>query len=150
MQYRRMVDLLSIKSCSVEIKESILLIVDHLLYVDEKGDISYHLVKECDLIDRLWGLRESSYSYIMNIFCNLALDESFKSELSSYLHRIFINLKYNKADRFLYTLAYNWFHSQEFQIRTSLEKLILMQLRESEETDEKIVGYECMLWCRLA
>ena len=68
-----MVELLSLKDCPIEINQKILIIVDHFIYLDVSGQLTIYLVKHLSLIDRLWGLRASSYLDIMNIFCNLAL-----------------------------------------------------------------------------
>jgi hypothetical protein len=37
LKYRKIVDLLSYKDCTVEIRDKILLIIDHLIYADETG-----------------------------------------------------------------------------------------------------------------
>jgi hypothetical protein len=86
----------------------------------------------------------------MNIFCNLATDRELKKELTKYVHNIFSGIRYHPNERITYNFAYNWFYSQQFEIITSLEKLVIQMLEESKATDKACIDFECMLWYRLA
>ena len=57
------------------------------------------LLDDCELIDRLWGLKEESYTYIMNILANLVVDKESKKIIAKYAQRIFLGLKYEQYDK---------------------------------------------------
>ena len=61
VKFGNMVELLSLKDCPIEINQKVLIIIDHFIYMDVSGELTIYLVKHLSLIDRLWGLRTSSY-----------------------------------------------------------------------------------------
>lgn len=102
------------------------------------------------MLENLWTLRDDFPEYVMNIMCNLALDENLKPLLEKYAHNVFLKLRLDQNDFIFFTFMYNWLSSQDFEIRTSKDKLMVQSLAESEQKDEKGVELECMLWYQLA
>ena len=70
------------------------------------------------MVDRLWGLKKDHTEFVMNIFCNLALELDVRKVLETYAHQIILSMKYDKKDMIL-EFVLNWFIAQNFEIRTS-------------------------------
>jgi len=68
------------------------MILDHLIYADHDSNCTFTLVKSCELLPALWNLKNIYNGYVLNIFSNLACSESFKADISPYVHRIFMTL----------------------------------------------------------
>jgi hypothetical protein len=86
----------------------------------------------------------------MNILCNLALDSHLKQFLRPHNHNIFLQLKFDVNNRLLITYIFNWFHSQEFAITDSMEKVMLQALSELGEVSKEDLDLVCCLWLNLA
>lgn len=82
--------------------------------------------------------------------CNMALDASLKSSLSRYTHNIYLKLKLDNEDQMFYTFIYNWFYSQNFEILTSSDKLMVDTMADSEQTNPNLAEMECTFWFNLA
>ena len=57
MNLRKILEILSVKNVPSCIMEKLLVIIDHLIYTDESGVVTMELIKNCDIIDKLWGLK---------------------------------------------------------------------------------------------
>lgn len=114
------------------------MVIDHLVYKDSEGYFTETLVKEYEMLDIIWPLRDTFATYVMNIMCNLALDPKLKTSLNKYVHEIYLNLNLGCNAKMLYDFVYNWFSSQNFEIITSNDKLMVMTLRDSEQNNPKI------------
>lgn len=112
IDYAKMIHILTIKNFSSKIKEAILSMIDHLIYRDEDDKYSFGFVKNCDLLSNLWTLRKDYLGYVLNIFSNLAYSSQFKSDLSPFVHSIFLSLKFDANNILYYNFIYNWFSSQ--------------------------------------
>lgn len=121
-------------------KTDVLVIIDHLIYKDTEGYFTETLIKEWELLSILWPNRDAFPTYVLNIMCNLALDPKLKPFLDKYVHDIYLNLNLNidSNPKMLYDFIYNWFSSQNFEILTSSDKLMVMILRDSEQKNPKI------------
>jgi hypothetical protein len=150
IDYKGLVNLLRYKQCPAEIAYKIFVIVDHLIVNDTNDEkFTFEFVKSCELVPVIWTLKNEYYGFVINILSNLATMSDFKKDLEPYVHNIFISLKYQSNNYHLYQFIYNWFSSQNFEIRESKDQLIVSILGESTETDEKIIDLESLLWLQL-
>lgn len=67
------VNLLRERDCPIDISLKILLIIDHLIYLDNSdADFSFELVRGCELLPVIWGIHKVHFMVISNIICNIA------------------------------------------------------------------------------
>jgi hypothetical protein len=70
-------------------------------------------------------------------------------DLDSYVYLIFLNVRLTNQVSLVNRFIYNWFSSQDFEIRDSRDNLMIKILTKSEETKTKIVEEEAAIWIKL-
>lgn len=75
VDYKGLVNLIRLKDCPEELIPKVLIIVDHIIYMDVEDELTFELVKGCELVPILWTFRERYFGLVMNILANLACQE---------------------------------------------------------------------------
>ncbi len=57
IDYKGLINLLREKGCPSEIVRKIFIMIDHVIFIDKKNEITYDLVKNCELLPTIWTHR---------------------------------------------------------------------------------------------
>jgi hypothetical protein len=149
VDYKGLVNFIRMKDCPEEVIPKVLVIVDHVIYIDTSDELTFELVRGCEVVPIIWAFREQYFGLVMNIMVNLACQEQYKQDLDPYVHLIFLNVSLTNKTYLLYQFINNWFSSQAYELRTSRDQLIVKILADSAENDRKTVELEAAIWIRL-
>lgn len=79
-----MVDSLAVQECPDDLKKEILLFLDTVIVMDDQVVTNY-LVKDQQMLMKMWSVDLHLKYIVYNIFANLALESAYKENLRNFI-----------------------------------------------------------------